>query len=207
MPTRLAERPRVYVIDDFATSDEMDHVLALGSDPEAVEARGLSTSRDSTGFSFEMPVAGDPILEALTQRIHAVFKMGDTPQPTMRFRRYEASEGHPPHLDNFRMGDTFLLLTALIYLDTTEEGGETAFPRAEPHPVVVRPRRGRLAAWFSHRPTGEVDELSWHEGRAIVKGVKTTITSFVYRPLAVAARRVDGIEAQHGELVDGVLTV
>lgn len=189
-PLRLATEPRLFVIDGFATDAEIDHLAGLHDDLAGVRARDIAVKADATGTAFEWPVEGDPVAMAVAARMQSTFRMDGPSLPTLRCRRYLPGEGHPPHLDNFRIGDAFLLLTALLYLDDTDEGGETVFPNAHPGPVIVAPRRGRLLAWFSHRPNGAVDERSLHEGRAVVRGAKTTATAFVYRPIHHAARLV-----------------
>jgi hypothetical protein len=186
----ISDKPRLFVADGFASPAEVDELLQRSRDPRTWEH--LDTKQDATGFSFEWPVVGDPLLERLSLRAQAAAKMGEELPESLRFRLYRESEGHPPHLDNYRIGNRFLLVTALLCLEGPEEGGETAFPRAEPQPIVVRAVPGRLVVWFSHRANGDIDPYSWHEGRAILKGRKTTITLFCYRDLAFAARRVDG---------------
>src|SRR5205807_1002607 len=101
----------------------------------------------------------------------------------MRFRRYLAGESHPLHHDNYQIGDASLVATAMLCLTDTEEGGETYFPQAQPSPVLLQPRKGRLILWFNHQPDGEVDEAALHEALVVKKGEKATLTSFIYHPL------------------------
>lgn len=186
---RVGDRPRLYVADGFATDAEITHLLARGHAAESDAS--IATTRNSTGFAFEMVIPGDAVAERLAADIHKTLKMGTDPLDTFRFRRYSVGEAHPPHLDNYRMGDRFLLVTAIVYLEGAEQGGETRFDRSTPASVSIRPVRGRLAAWFSHRPDGRVEELSMHEGMAVERGIKTTATAFIYRPLSFAARVID----------------
>lgn len=189
-PLRLATEPRLYIVERFASDAEVDHLAGLHDNLAAVRAGGIDVSADATGTAFEWRLDHDPVASTVAARMLQTFRMDGAALSTLRCRRYLPGDGHPPHLDNFRIGESFLLLTALLYLDDTEVGGETAFPHAHPAPVVITPRRGRLLAWFSHRPNGAVDERSLHEGRAVVRGTKTTATAFVYRPLQHAARLV-----------------
>jgi prolyl 4-hydroxylase len=192
--TQLSHSPRVYVADDFVTDAEIRHVLAV-TDPAAVAARGLAASRDETGFSFELPVDGDSVLESIRSRIESVTGIANDHGNTFRFRHYLPSQAHPPHLDCYEIAGSHLVLTALINLVDCETGGATRFPRAWPTPVAVPPRRGRLVTWFNYYPNGAPDQSSYHEGAAIERGEKVTITAFVYAPLSAAATVPPGVQA------------
>jgi prolyl 4-hydroxylase len=183
----LSTNPRLYVIDDFASEAELAHVLGVADAPVELLRRGIHPTHNATGFSFELPVPGDAVMEALAERLHEIVGMDNDAGETMRFRRYAAGESHPLHKDVWQIGDSHLIATALLYLTDVAVGGETAFPRAQPAPALVKPRRGRLAVWFNHKPDGEVDEAAIHEARVVEQGVKCTITSFIYKPLAYAA--------------------
>ncbi|MGE3274060.1 MAG: 2OG-Fe(II) oxygenase [Vicinamibacterales bacterium] len=186
---QLRHSPRLYVADGFATPAESAHVRRLGLDPAVAAAHALTAKRDATGFSFEMPVDGDPVLEDLRNRLHAVLGLVNVHDSTMRFRHYGPGETHPPHLDCYEIQGAHLVCTALVHLVDCEEGGETNFPRAYPTPASVRARRGRLVAWFNYYPNGAPDQSSFHEGAPVVRGEKTTVTAFIYAPLAAARVR------------------
>ena len=188
--TRLSLTPRIYVVDDFASGDEVAHVLARTADRAWLAALGVTTRHDATGVSFEMPIGGDPVLEGLAARACDVIGVANAFGSTMRFRRYAQGESHPPHLDCYTIEPHHLVVTALLYLTDTAEGGETIFPRALPAPIAVAPQRGRLAAWFNYYPNGAPDPLAYHEARTVASGEKATITNFIYNTLACASTRV-----------------
>ena len=186
----LSSTPRLYVIDAFAAEAEIAHVLTAAGAPIELIRRGIRPAHNETGFSFEMPVHGDAVMEALAQRISQTLGMDNEAGETMRFRRYAVGESHPLHKDVWQIGDVHLVVTTLLYLTDVEAGGETYFPRSQPAPLLVKPCRGRLAIWFNHTPDGEVDEAAIHEARVVKRGVKCTITSFIYKPLAYAATKL-----------------
>jgi prolyl 4-hydroxylase len=181
---QLSARPAIYVVDDFASDGEIAQVLATAEDEEALRARGIDTKRDATGFSFEAPVRGHAALEALAARTYRLLGVANALGETLRFRRYQRGESHPPHEDAYWIDGNVLAVTAMLYLTDTRRGGETYFPNAEPAPVGVEPRKGRLAIWYNVAADGCVDKLSAHEGRPVKAGTKATITNFVYRPTA-----------------------
>jgi glutathione synthase/RimK-type ligase-like ATP-grasp enzyme len=181
------------VVDEFASASDVTHILAVAGDLPSLARRGITTAQDKTGFSFEMPIEGDVTLEALSRRVYETVGIENDYGDTFRFRRYAVGESHPLHLDNYRIGESNLLATALLYLTDTEEGGETHFPRAQPEPIMVKPRRGRLVVWFNHKSDGQADQASLHESLPVKRGEKATITMFIYRPLS-DARIVDRYE-------------
>lgn len=188
---QLCHSPRLYVADGFATEAEAAYARTCGLDPAWAEDRGLATRHDPTGYSFEMPVEGDRLLEGLRARIHETLGLVNVHGGTMRFRHYATGEGHPPHLDCYEIQGAHLICTALLHLGDCEAGGETHFPRAYPRPVSVRPRQGRLVAWFNYYPNGAPDQSSLHEGAAVVRGTKTTLTAFIYGRLSDARMHPD----------------
>lgn len=174
---RLAEKPDLFVIDDFADESECAAILR-----EAVRlAPSVQTKHDRTGFSFEMPIGGDETLRRLTGRIHRLTGMGNDGPQTLRFRRYSPGESHPLHSDAYEINGRSLVTTAILYLDEPQAGGETHFPFAEPAPIRVAPKRGRLAVWFSYRPDGSLDPAARHESLPVFSGEKATLTEFAYR--------------------------
>jgi prolyl 4-hydroxylase len=177
--TPVASAPRVYVQDGFATDAECDHLLAFAADRAELAALGIPVKADSTGFSFEYPLAVDPVATALADRIETTLGVRNALGGTLRFRLYGPGEAHPPHVDTFRIGDLDLVATAIVALTDVAAGGATAFPHAVP-PLAVRPRRGRLLAWLNNCPDGSPDPLSFHEGQAVESGEKGTITLFAY---------------------------
>lgn len=180
----LCTSPRLYVIDHFASDTEVAQVLAMSRDRRALARRGVSTAHDHTGLSCELPVRSEPCLQALARRIHQVVGFDNDLGTTLRFRRYEVGEYHPPHSDSYTIDGSTLIATAMLYLTDTAAGGETVFPQALPVSVQIQPRKGRLVVWFSHERDGHPDPHAVHEALPVERGAKATLTSFIYQPLA-----------------------
>ncbi len=182
----LSAEPRLHVIDGFVGDEEVEHVLRLAAAPASL-APGLRTKHDESGFSFEMPVGNDSVLQDIRARIAKVLGFGNDEGATFRFRRYAPGESHPQHTDAFSADGSELIVTAMIALVAPSVGGETLFPLAADGPIAVPPRRGRLVLWFNYTTDGEVDQQSAHSASRVEAGEKTTITAFVYKPAYYAA--------------------
>jgi len=182
VPVRTVSRaPRLFYVDEFLSEREVMHLNSL-SHPSQARARGLRTKEDYTGFSYEQPIEGDPTLEAIARRLEELLQITNEFGGTFRIRRYAEDQYHPPHTDTYTVDgrNVTLLATMLMYLQDTEEGGATHFPRALPEPARVYPKRGALGIWFSCDEAGADDRLSLHEGEPVLKGKKWTATYFVY---------------------------
>jgi prolyl 4-hydroxylase len=73
--------------------------------------------------------------------------------------------------------------TLLAYLTDVEEGGETDFPRAG---WTVQPARGNAIYFESCNTRGQLDPLSLHSGRPVVRGEKWVVTKWMRQRRFVA---------------------
>ncbi len=186
----LCQQPRVYMIDHFASADELVPILDIVRDPQQLAQRGIITQHNKAGVSFEWQVQSEPMLKMLVERTYARLGFYNDLGYTLRFRNYQVGEYHPGHLDAYQVEKFFLVATAILYLNDTTEGGETFFPRAQPHPISIAPQAGRLAIWFNYTRDGERDEAAFHEALPVRVGEKLTLTNFIYKPLEYANREL-----------------
>jgi len=178
----LREAPRLFVADGLVAPAECERLVALASDAAWRDGLGIEGRRDRTGFSCELPVAGDPGLAAVAGQIAETVGLEDRLGATLRFRSYAPGEGHPPHLDTYTFAGLHLVATAMLCLVGPELGGETCFPYATP-PVAIRLRAGQLLHWYNYTRAGEEDRSSWHLGLSVLRGAKVTLTAFIYAEL------------------------
>lgn len=186
----LCQQPRVYMIDQFASADELAPILDIVRDPQQLAQRGITTQHNKAGVSFEWRVQNEPLLKTLVERTYARLGFDNDLGFTLRFRNYQVGEYHPGHLDAYQVENFFLVATAILYLNDTTEGGETFFPRAQPEPVSIAPQAGRLAIWFNYTREGERDQAAFHEALPVRVGEKLTLTNFIYKPLEYANREL-----------------
>ena len=134
----------------------------------------------------------------------------DVPRPLSPFLqvlRYRVGEHYGPHWDAFE-GEAALgpdgerVATVVLYLNTPEEGGETAFTSTKPGPdwherhrggpdaspwsscglsgYAARAVEGDALLFYSLTPSLHKDELSMHAGCPPVKGEKWVATKWIH---------------------------
>lgn len=164
-------RELIALIDDQATPSTLFHDGG-GTTP------GIRTS--STHYFRDHPLAlrlGDQIDELLgLDRAHA--------EP-MQGQRYRGGEEYRHHSDHFRterdhwqrerLRGGQRTWTAMVYLNTVEEGGGTEFPRLS---LSIKPQPGLLLAWNNMDRHGRPNPHLIHAGLPVVSGVKHVVTQW-----------------------------
>ncbi|QNE30810.1 2OG-Fe(II) oxygenase [Sphingomonas sp. NBWT7] len=104
---------------------------------------------------------------------------------TMQGQRYAPGQYFKAHQDYFHEGESYWpvmlasggqrVWTAMIFLNTVEEGGATWFPQAG---LRVAPKRGLLLAWNNMNTDGSPNSYTLHEGTVVTDGVKYIVTKW-----------------------------
>ena len=234
-------KPKAYLFRNFLTEDECDHLMKLAKAelaPSTVVGSGgtsvPSTIRTSAGMFLRK--AADKTLEDIEYRIAAA---SGTPEPNgegMQILRYDIGQKYDPHFDYFhdavnpspkRGGQR--MATMLIYLENTEEGGETIFPRGTRADTFDLPEEGNPHEWSDCTKTGlpvksvkgdallfwsltedyKLDMGSLHGACPVIKGQKWTAVKWIRvakfdgmftEPLPMPA--LSRRTEQHGKCVD-----
>jgi hypothetical protein len=181
-PTLVAPSPQLWVQDDFLTAAEIADALAFLADEERVTEAAFHLQTDSAGYAAEFLAASEPVLARIAGRIEAALGVRTALETTLRLRHYTAGESHPLHCDRYAVDGCQLAISVMVYLLDTPAGGETAFPEAQPAPIVVEPRAGRVVAWSSVGEDGGDERTSLHEGRVVTDGEKAVLLAFIYLP-------------------------
>lgn len=186
---RLRAEPEVYTLDGLVSEEERQDLLRIAGETWRGEAEGGEVHVNETGLCFELPIEGEPLLEALRGRLERLMGYESGLGYTFRVRRYGPGNGHPPHLDCYGAEGFELLATSMLVLSAPESGGHTGFPRAAPEPCSVPPVAGRALVWFNHLPDGRPDPASLHVGEEVKAGEKVVLLYFFYAPAPIAAVR------------------
>jgi prolyl 4-hydroxylase len=190
----LSRSPRVYLIEHFLTPLECDYIIYQAGpflqrsnvvDRSGVQLEVLDNTRTSQGMFFPQ-FPEDRILDDIQERISAItlFPIGNG--EGMQVLHYGPGEEYRPHYDYFdpstpggkqcydRGGQR--IATFMIYLHTTEQGGETVFPEAN---LKIKPIKGNAVLFYNCLPRGKEDPRSLHGGAPVLKGEKWIITKWI----------------------------
>lgn len=181
---RLCEAPLIHTLDDLLTRDECEHIINLArpsirrAQVSGIVGGSLSKGRSNTLTWVRHDI--DPTVHAVAARIADCVGLPLTHAESLQVVHYDTGEEYRPHFDAYDLSTEKglrytarggqRLVTALAYLNTVAEGGATGFPQIG---IDVQPRRGRLLIFHNCHPgTTTRDRLSYHQGKAPVRGDK-----------------------------------
>ncbi|WP_373378566.1 2OG-Fe(II) oxygenase [Cupriavidus nantongensis] len=197
---RLAS-PQVQLFQQLLSDDECDALVALSRgrlarspvvNPDTGD-ENLIDARTSMGAMFQ--VAEHALIARIEARIAAVTGVPAEHGEGLQILNYKPGGEYQPHFDYFnpqRPGEARQLsvggqriATLVIYLNTPEAGGATAFPRVG---LEVAPVKGN-AVYFSYLlPDGTLDDRTLHAGLPVAAGEKWIATKWLReRPYRSAA--------------------
>ena len=209
----ISWQPRAFVLHNITSEEECDEILRIAkpmmqrstvvdSVTGEIKTDPIRTSRQTFLQRGEYPVV-TRVEERLSRYTMLPWYNGED----MQILSYGVGEKYSAHHDvgekSTKSGQQLSaegghrVATVLLYLEDTEEGGETAFPDSEwiepeseyarqkfskcaENGVAVKPKRGDGLLFFSITPEGEIDQKSMHAGCPVVKGTKWTATKWIH---------------------------
>lgn len=192
--TRLAADPAVYkvptdkaelfAIGDFLSLaecqqliDMIDAVARPSSLHELDYASGFRTS-----FSGDLDPS-DSFVMSIARRIDDMLGLDTSFGEPIQGQRYLPGQQFKPHNDWFYTTEAYWPLedarggqrswTAMAYLNTVEEGGDTHFTHVG---LKIEPKPGVLMLWNNAHPDGTPNVDTMHAGSPVAKGAKYVIT-------------------------------
>ena len=191
------ESPALRVLNDFLSGEECDALIEQARPrlqrAKTVDSAGkqqIDARRTSEGMFF---ITGEtPLIRRIEQRIASMLSMPIEHGEGLQILHYLPGQQYEPHYDWFNPEQPgFAAITAkggqrvaslVMYLNTPEAGGGTAFPEVG---VTVTALRG-AAVYFAY-DTG--DTASLHAGLPVQQGEKWIATKWLReRPFQKASR-------------------
>ncbi|KAK3247778.1 hypothetical protein CYMTET_42735 [Cymbomonas tetramitiformis] len=210
---QLSWRPRAYLYHNFLSDEECDHIISLSE--KRVQRSSVVDS--VTGKVKEDPIrtshqtflrrAQDPIMAGLEERLGRFSGIPAENGEDMQVLRYQHGQKYDAHHDvgelNTKSGQElasiggYRMATALLYLTTVEEGGETVFPFSEwiddereeesqgfsecgKRGVAAKPKKGDMLMFWSITLKHTIDPASMHAGCPVLRGEKWTATKWMH---------------------------
>ncbi len=131
-------------------------------------------------FAKEMPET-----RALAERIAAVTGIGLPNAEPLQGQRYRRGEEYRHHRDHFLLDRPHWQTerhrggqrswTAMVYLNTPEAGGATAFPALD---LTIAPEPGMLVVWDNMDRKGRPNRATLHAALPVEAGVKYVVTQW-----------------------------
>jgi len=187
-------RPRVMLIENLLSPFEVQHILKLG---ESVLARSRvgngadgfqsDTRTSDNGWisrkrSFILDEVYERFADALNYTEIVEGSEGNVEQ--LQFVRYRNGQHYAPHHDFGYSGKPEQRFSTLfMYLQNSEEGGATSFPKAfNGRGIKVKPPSGSAALFYSMLEDGNGDDLSLHSGMVVDRGEKVAANLWSWSP-------------------------
>lgn len=183
LPTEQAE---IWAVADFVSTAECERLIALvdrTAQPSQVLDHG-HTEIWRTSYSGDVDRT-DPFVQMIERRIDDLLGIPHEWGETIQGQRYQPGQEFREHMDWFwtkarywpdeakRGGQRSL--TAMLYLNPVEEGGETVFANVG---LSIPPQQGALIIWNNAAPDGALNHYTLHAGAPVVRGVKYIITKW-----------------------------
>lgn len=187
MTSRIAnEKLEIFVRHGFFSPGEcaamIERVDANLVPSKLFSGSGLNNYRTSSSCNLSPE---DPLVKKLTARTDALTGFETALGETFQGQRYGEGEEYKPHCDWFpsfasywpqmREAGGQRCWTAMVYLNSVEEGGETHFLRAG---FMIPPRAGTLLVWNNMRDDGSPNGETLHAALPVVRGAKYVLTKW-----------------------------
>ena len=195
---------RIFLFKGFLSPDEADHIRAISEErmtrSGVVEANGGSTVSDirtSSGTFLER--GEDEVVRRVEERIASWSLLPAKNGEGLQVLRYHKTQKYDAHWDYFfhkegtaNGGNRYA--TVLMYLETTEEGGETVFPNIPApggdngptfsdcarHHLAAKPVKGDAILFHSIAPSGALERKSLHTACPVIKGIKWSAAKWLH---------------------------
>ena len=180
------DQAEIWTVGDFMSGEECTQLIAMidrTAKPSAVLDHGhAEVWRTSHSGNVDRD---NPFVHTLEARIDALLGIPHAFGETMQGQRYEAGQEFKYHMDVFwTKADYWKVeakrggqraITAMVFLNPVEEGGQTAFTNLG---IDVVPERGKLLIWNNNSHDGRPNEGTMHAGTPVIKGTKYIITKW-----------------------------
>jgi prolyl 4-hydroxylase len=176
----------IFVVRDFLTADECTGLIAM-MDAERIPSQLLSPSADPefrTSESCNMDPL-HPLVWQVQGKITDLIGIYPEHGETIQGQRYAVGQQFKAHHDFFHTDQPYWpameasggqrTWTAMIFLNTPEGGGHTAFDEAG---LKIAPRAGNLVTWNNLDSDGMPNVYSLHQGCPVTAGTKYIITKW-----------------------------
>ena len=181
----LCNEPIIYIMDNFLTNIECDHFVKISinnmkrSTVSSNNEGLLSNGRTSSNCWIKHNT--DEITLNIANRIAENVGISIENAESYQVIHYSKSQLYNPHYDAYKKDGSDKskrclkyggqrMITALVYLNDVEEGGNTIFPNLD---ISIKPKKGSMLVFHNCKEgTTDIHINSLHAGNPPIKGEK-----------------------------------
>jgi len=181
------DKIQMYTIPKFMHEDEcirMMEIIDSRLRPSNLTSE-TATADFRTSQSCDLCYISDPLINTVEERISHTLGIHLSYSDGTQAQKYEIGQEFREHCDYFHPGtgdyERYVpkhgnrTWTFMIFLNDTERGGGTRFPKLD---KIFYPEQGRALLWNNLYPSGAPNPHTLHHGMPVVSGQKYIITKW-----------------------------
>ena len=175
----------IYYIDNFLDKDECRYLIKkIRSKLRPSELSSPDADKFfRTSKTCDLAALNDNVIQNIDEKICSLLQIEEALSEPIQGQYYEVGQEFKPHTDFFEdhelqnNGGAFgqRSYTVMIYLNSTEEGGETTFPLINKE---FSPSQGKAIIWCNLNTDLSPNKFSMHHAKQVRKGYKAIITKW-----------------------------
>ena len=179
------DKLEIFYIDNFLDSDECKHLIkTIRSKLRPSELSTPDTDKFfRTSKTCDLAALDDKIIQSIDNKICNLLQIEKDLSEPIQGQYYEVGQEFKPHTDFFEDHELEInggalgqrSYTVMIYLNSTEAGGETTFPLIDKE---FSPSEGQAVIWCNLNPDLSPNAFSMHHAKQVRKGYKAIITKW-----------------------------
>jgi len=185
MKTYLSSDPEIYIIDNFLSENQCDHMINKSKERlkrALVAGNNIGyVSKGRSGKNCWMPHNIDKIFSEIAEKISNLVDYSLNNAESFQVIYYDTDQQYRNHYDAWKFDNSDKsarcllrggqrMVTALVYLNDVEFGGETRFTKLD---INVKAKKGRLLVFHNClKDSNVVHPLTEHAGMPVIKGEK-----------------------------------
>lgn len=177
----------IYVVDNFLNEQECQQLVNLIKkeklSPSRIGHLGIINTSIRSSQTCYLNECNDPFVDDINTRICRYLGISPAYSESIQAQHYQVGEEYKPHHDY--LGPEELnpssdrqrqrTWTFLIYLNDTEQGGNTRFLNLD---LSFTPKQGRAVIWNNLYPDGAPNPYTLHQAMPVEIGEKTIINKW-----------------------------
>ncbi len=179
------DKLEIFCIDNFLDNRECQHLIkTIRSKLRPSELSSPDADKFfRTSKTCDLATLNDNIIESVNDKICNLLQIEKDLSEPIQGQFYEVGQEFKPHTDFFEdhelqnsggaLGQRSY--TVMIYLNSTEQGGETTFPLIDKE---FSPSEGKALIWCNLNPDMSPNNFSMHHAKQVQKGYKAIITKW-----------------------------